>query len=110
MPGRKVRDESEARRLLEAVARSSLQRAAWARAHGIDARSLNAWRLILARKDGNSEKEHVPLTFLELVPSSRPGHPSTSVGLRVGDVHIDVPDDFDADQLRRILQVVLAAC
>tara|TARA_B100000609_G_C17214149_1_gene435605 strand:+ start:550 stop:900 length:351 start_codon:yes stop_codon:yes gene_type:complete len=108
MPGRKVRDESEARRFLDAASRSGLERAAWARQHGINARSLNAWRLVVDRKDRANER--APLEFLELVPTPRAARPSSPLGLRVGDVQIDVPDDFDQDHLRRILQVVLAAC
>ena len=113
MPGRKVRDESEARRLLEAVARSGLERAVWARQHGINARSLNAWRLVLARKDRGArqhEEEPSSVEFLELIPTVRDESPLTALAVRVGDVLIDVPADFDDEHLHRLLQVVLAAC
>lgn len=113
MPARKVRDEAEARRFLEAVARSGLERADWAHQHGIDARSLNAWRLVLARKDGEADPGRASsgaLEFLELVSTTPDTRSSSPLGLRVGDVHIGVPGDFDDDHLRRVLQVVLAAC
>jgi transposase-like protein len=107
MPGRKVRDESEARRFLEAVARSGLERAAWARQHGINARSLNAWRLVLARKDRADQRS--PLEFLELVPTPGADRSPGPLALRVGEMCIDVPADFDDDHLHRVLRVVLAA-
>ena len=113
MPGRKVRDESEARRLLEAGARSGLERAAWARQHGIDARSLNAWRLVIAKKDGQARprtESPSSLDFLELVPTPPAERPAVPLGVHVGDVRVDVPADFDDDHLQRVLQVVLAAC
>ena len=47
---RKITDEREARRCLTAAARSGNAPGAWARANGIDGRSLNAWRINLARR------------------------------------------------------------
>lgn len=110
MPGRKVRDEAEARRFLDAVARSGLARADWARQHGINARSLNAWRLVLARKDGTGRDVRRPLEFLELVPGSPTRTASKPTWLHVGEVRIEVPGGFDEDHLRRLLNVVLDAC
>jgi hypothetical protein len=46
---RKIRDANDARACLDAAAHSGLPRAQWAQKHGIDARSLNAWGLILNR-------------------------------------------------------------
>ena len=113
MPGRKVRDEAEARRFLEAVSRSGLERAAWARQHGIDARSLNAWRLVIARKDRKARSRRTPATelgFLELVPTPAEAPSGSGLSVHVGDVRIEVPDDVADDLLRRTLQAVLAAC
>lgn len=113
MPGRKVRDESEARRLLEAVTRSGLERAVWARQHGINARSLNAWRLVLAKKDGQvrpRRESPSSLEFLELVPTPPAERRTVTLGVHVGGVFIDVPADFDDEHLHRLLQVVLATC
>ena len=47
---RRVRDASDADVCLAQAEASGLQRAAWARAHGVSARSLNMWRLILERQ------------------------------------------------------------
>jgi len=43
---RRIEEELEARRCLQAVAASGRPLAAWAREHGIDGRSLNAWRVV----------------------------------------------------------------
>ena len=107
MPGRKIRDEADARACLDAVASSGLARAEWARAHEIDARSLNAWRLNLGRKEAACH----PVDFLELVPrpvaaTRSEGHP---LRVRRDDLVVEVPEDFDADHLLRVLRVV-AAC
>ena len=50
MAGRRVQDENDARECLRAVEASGLERAEWARKHGVEPRSLNAWRLNLERK------------------------------------------------------------
>ena len=49
---RRVDDELEARRCLQAVAASGRSLGAWAREQGIDGRSLNAWRMNLERGEG----------------------------------------------------------
>lgn len=113
MPGRKVRDEVEARRFLDAAAHSGLERAAWARQHGINARSLNAWRLVLARKEGQLRAGAAgrgTVDFLELVPTTSSARAPRLLELHIGDIRVDVPTDFDDDHLHRVLQVVLAAC
>jgi hypothetical protein len=53
--GRKIEDEREARACLKAAKGENLGR--WARAHGIDGRSLNAWRINLeARAKSTSRR------------------------------------------------------
>lgn len=74
MAARKVRDEADARMLLDAAERSGEPRARWCQSAGVDARSLNAWRLNLARRSG-SRSNKAPVGLVELVlsePSSRP--------------------------------------
>ena len=99
MPGRKIRDERDARACLEAVDKSGTGRAAWARTNGIDARSLNAWRLNLDR----SPTRPAELRLVELVPEV-----SGDAGFRVscGPFVIDVPRGFDESALARLLGVV----
>ena len=45
---RKIRDRQDALTCLEAVQTSGMRLTPWARAHGVDARSLNCWRLTAA--------------------------------------------------------------
>lgn len=94
---RKVRNDEDARICLEAAAASGLPRADWARRNGVDARSLNAWRV-------NLERERPRL--VELVPN-RPATARYTV--RYGDFEVEVDDQFEADVLRRLLEVV-ASC
>jgi transposase-like protein len=97
---RKLVDVQDARDCLEAAASSGMTRAEWARAHGIDARSLNAWRVNLER----DRSTRVAPRLVELVPFEQRPRPSRYV-VRVGDIGIEVDDDFDGDVLRRLIAV-----
>jgi hypothetical protein len=99
---RKITNAEEARRCLDEVAESRLGRAEWAHRNGINARSLNAWRLILARAE-----RQVPARWVELV-AAQPA-PTARYVVRIGDVAVEVGDDFRDDTLRRLLAVV-ASC
>ena len=105
MAGRKIRDHADAEACLEAVTRSGLRRVDWCHANGIDARSLNAWRLNLARSDPRPVAEE-RLRLVELVP--QPLQP-VGVRVRIGDVVIDVPPDFDEATFVRVVRLV-ASC
>lgn len=105
MAGRRVDGEGEAQRCLAAVAASGLTLRNWAVAQGIDARSLNMWRLVLKRR---VEKPSKALRFVELLPADEPRKPARYL-LHVGGVTIEVDDSFDEHRLRRLLQVV-ATC
>lgn len=107
MSQRKVRDAQDARACLRAVAASGSSRAAWARDHGVDARSLNAWRLNLER----SQQPPVPteLHLVELVPTERLVQAPAVYVVRCGDLAVEVDDRFDDDVLRRLIAVV-ASC
>jgi hypothetical protein len=48
--GRKIEDEREAVRCLRAAERKGLSAGDWARAYGVDGRSLHAWKMNLARR------------------------------------------------------------
>lgn len=102
MPGRKLRDESEARAALSAVEASGLSRVAWAHSNGVDARSLNAWRLTLRRRCAAE-----PLRLVELVASDAVAEARYRV--RVGAFVVEVDGQFEAEPLRRLLSVV-ASC
>lgn len=135
---RKITDEREAQRCLAAAKAAGGTIKQWARAHGIDARSLNAWRMNLGRRGrktppkkqraalaqppsarlrraamrpggAGSTKEPVSPVLVELVPL-----PATPVSERryvvqLGDLRLELSDDFDPRTLRRLLEV-LRAC
>lgn len=103
MSSRKLGSAVEARECLAAVAASGLSRAEWARRNGVDARSLNAWRLNLGeRRPAGREPAFVELVTTSPVPASR-------YAVRVGDLVVEVDEHFDDRVLRRLLHVV-ASC
>jgi hypothetical protein len=110
MAGRRIHDEREAREALDQVARTGSDRVNWAREQGIDPRSLNAWRLNLARRD---RREHPALRLVELVaapvtaPDSDIARPVLQV--RCGTFVVDVRPDVDDRLLARVLALV-ASC
>lgn len=106
MPGRKIRDEADAQSCLNAAAESKLYRVDWARSNGVDARSLNAWRVALERRAARAIPAGGGTRFVELVA----GAPIQGLTLRIGRAEIDVPANFDAGVLQRLLAVVVAAC
>ena len=101
MPGRKIRDRADAEACLAGAASSGLARAVWARNNGMDARSLNAWRLTLDREP------HRGVRLVELVASTRVD--PTRYVVRVGALGIEVDERFDDDVLRRLIAVA-ASC
>jgi transposase-like protein len=100
--GRRVQDEEDARACLRAAEASGLQRAEWAREHGVEPRSLNAWRVNLARAARRLEGGMVEL----VAAPSRAGSVFT---VRSGPFSVEVAADFDGRALARLLAVV-AAC
>ena len=105
MAGRKIRDVSDARGCLAEVARSGLGCRAWARAHGVDGRSLNAWLRNLDRREARDAKEPVALRLVELVPERR-AEPAARYAVRIGSVVVEVDAHFEDATLRRLLLVV----
>lgn len=102
MVPRKLKGAAEARTALAAAEASGLPRAAWAHAHGIDARSLNAWRLTLARRD--RARAEAPLRLVELVAPC--AAPEARYRVVLGDVVIEVDERFETETLRRLLAAV----
>lgn len=101
MARRKIVDEAEALQCIEAQRASGLTLADWAKAHGIDGRSLNLWRVNLARR---ATARPAP-RLVELVAS---GERSTRYTIRCGPLAVEVDEHFDQDTLFRLLQVVTA--
>jgi len=116
---RRVDDELEARRCLLAVEACGQPLGVWARANGIDGRSLNAWRVNLARRESRvsgrrprSKRAAVSVRLVELVPTP-PSRPEP-VGvaryvLDVGGSRVEFGDDFREETLTRVM-MVLRAC
>ena len=115
---RKITDELDAQRCLAAARRAGGDVGAWARANGVDGRSLNTWRMNLARRGSarassaarspTAEVASSRATLVELVPALRPST-GGRYAVHVGTTWIEVGDDFDPDTLRRLVEV-LRAC
>ena len=69
---RKLRDRQDALACLEALDTSGMTLTPWARAHGVDARSLHCWRLNLGGRRDTSR-------LVELVPESPASQPRARV-------------------------------
>jgi len=98
---RKVRDAADARGCLRSAEAAGQQRAAWARDNGVDPRSLNAWRINLAREPRCAPGVRLVELVTQEVPTAR-------YVIRCGDLAIEVDDRFHSETLRRLLGVVSA--
>lgn len=116
---RKITDELEARRCLAAARAAGGTVGRWARANGIDGRSLNAWRMNLARRGKGHAAHSTPMkestalrprtALVELVPAPRQTTSARRYAVQLGDTRVEFGDDFDPHTLRRVLEV-LRAC
>lgn len=102
MAGRKVRDRDEAKACLAAVA--TLAR--WARANGIDGRSLNLWCVNLDRAVRRPQTTPPELRLVQLI--TEPAAPPSAYRIHAGPFVVEVGDGFDDDVLRRLLRVVVS--
>jgi len=112
--GRKIEDEREAMRCLRAAKRRGLSAGDWARAHGVDGRSLHAWEMNLARRGTTSPVKRRRMTqaaaahaLVELVPAAitSPEVPSRYI-LVVGDARVEFTDEVSVATLRRVLEAL----
>jgi hypothetical protein len=109
MGKRKVRDEADARACVAAAEASGRDLTGWARAEGVDGRSLRAWSMNLGlvartrRRKHSLRKSEVRLVELVRAPSTAAARRYV---VRVGDRTIEVDDGFDESTLRRLLSVV----
>ena len=102
MAGRRILNETEARRCLGAARSSGRgELATWARAHGIDGRSLNAWRVNLERRGKPARR--VGPRLVELVPAIAADSSSSRYVLHIGSVELELGDDFNEQTLRRLV-------
>jgi len=104
MARRKIRDEAEAVAVIEEARRRGVKPSVVSREHGIDGRSVQAWGMALAKRRSPAPSEGL----LELVPvvATSARH---SYRVWVGDLSIEVCDDFDEHSVRRLV-TVLRAC
>ena len=74
--GRKITDEREAQRCLAAAKRAGVSAGEWARARGIDGRSLHAWQMNVERRGTSAgprrrkRKAARTRALVELVPAA----------------------------------------
>jgi hypothetical protein len=107
MAGRKIKDAVDARACMRALtAARGVSRAKWAREHGIDGRSLNAWRINLRRR---AQPTRAPARLVELVAAPTIGAESVRFVVRCGALVVEVDPRFDDQALLRLLRVV-ASC
>lgn len=108
---RKIRNEADARACFALATASGSGVGAWAREHGVDGRSLHAWRINLGiggAKSARAVKSRARRSGLvEIVPTA--STQSARYVVRVGDVKVELDDAFREETLRRIV-MVLRAC
>ena len=112
--GRKITDESEAQRCLAAAKRARVSAGEWARARGIDGRSLHAWQMNLERRGTTARprrrKAKVAPTraLVELVPAA--GTVSRVAAgryvLEVAGARVEFGDEVSVATLRRVLEAL----
>jgi hypothetical protein len=104
---RKIENERDARACLKAAKAAGLSAKDWARAHGVDARSLHMWQVNLARWR-DARPAPAELRLVELVPAAAPAA-SPRYLVRVAGAEVEVGADFDEGTLARLFRV-LRAC
>jgi hypothetical protein len=114
--GRKIEDEREAVRCLRAAERGGLSAGDWARAHGVDGRSLHAWQMNLARRGTSAPSRRrktrpkataAAHALVELVPAATVVAPGLGrYALVVGGARVEFGDDVSVVTLRRVLEAL----
>jgi hypothetical protein len=111
MSARKVQDEDDAKDCIERMKASGLTLAAWARAEGVDGRSLHAWNVNLVRGGVGVRRKASPakrgrrMRLVELVPITAPS-PSSRYVVRLAQLELEVDAQFDEATLRRLVGVL----
>jgi hypothetical protein len=113
--GRKIEDEREAVRCLRAAERQGVSAGAWARAHGVDGRSMHAWQMNIARRGTSPKKRRKALpkaraaahALIELVPSAMPATQGAGrYALVLGGARVEFGDDVSVATLRRVIEAL----
>jgi hypothetical protein len=114
--GRKIEDEREALRCLRAAEREGLSAGEWGRAHGIDGRSLRAWKMNIGRRGERGRRQRsrpkpsrARHALIELVPAPTPAVTGVGAGryvLDIGGARLEFGDDVSVTTLRRVLEAL----
>lgn len=111
--GRKIKDEAEARRCVLAAKRVGQRAGEWARAHGIDGRSLHAWKLSFERRKTDvplarrvAKSRPIARALVELIPQGSVGATRARYVLEVGGARFEFADDVSTETLRRVVEVL----
>jgi hypothetical protein len=113
---RKVVDERDARRSLAAASKSCMTLGEWARAHGVDGRSLHAWEMNLSKvsrstsrrtqRSSSSPARRAPKTGLVELVAAIGAQRSARYAVTAGALTLEFGDDFQEETLRRVLGVL----
>ncbi len=102
---RKIEDERDARACLKAAKAAGLSAGEWARQHGVDGRSLNAWRVNLSRGAAKPMRASSTPRLVELVPAL-PACMEARYVVRVAGAEIEVTDAFLEETLVRLVRAL----
>lgn len=102
MRRRKIKDEADAVECLAAVREAGVDAVSWAQANGVDARSLNAWRMNLGRR-WSARPTRATLVELVAAPAPKGG---ARYALVVGEARLEFGDDCLVDTLSRVIPVL----
>ena len=112
---RKIKDEEDARRQLTRMTLAGASLAEWSRKHGLDGRSLNAWRRALEKRDARATMQRGLVELVPAPPSATVMRAASAAArtaryvVDLGGARVEVGDDFRADTLHRLLET-LRAC
>lgn len=104
---RKIKDRADAEKCLKKWRKSGLSMSDWATENRVDGRSLNAWLQSMKRQAAVARGKQA---MVELVPRPVSQPQARSFIVRAGGFEVEVPADFDADALARLLAVVRSTC
>lgn len=112
--GRKIDDELEARRCLLAARRAKQAPGEWARGHGIDGRSLHAWKINFEKGRSSAPRARHLATphpaanaLVELVPRGKTVEGTRArYVLEVDGARLEFGDDASAETLRRVVEIL----
>ena len=106
---RKIHDERDARRCLRAARTAGLSPRDWAHANGVDARSLNLWRVNLRWQPETAEPVSALVELVPVGPKSsdvRSGPDGARYVVELAGARLEFGDDASPATLRRVVEVL----